>query len=200
MHFLKGWEACDAPVTCDHSQCPRIEVRGDNSAVIFVGVPSALGRRYFQVPDSLSHLVNGKPTGRSCFDCVPHGMSKAIVTEHLLSTGELVAGQAIAIGDQPAGNDEGLTRWHTESAVADTAIPFVSVSELASMVPVHLSSCHVTRVCNAEASGEVLDALADLLQKAEGERGDKLTMNVELASALVRRVNQDPERRHVPAA
>lgn len=192
MHFLKGWDENDAPVSCDTSQCPRIEVREGNGAVVFVGVPSTLGGNYFAVPDSIIHIVDGKPTGRSCFDCVPQGMSKAIVTKHLLSTGEVVAGQSLAIGDQPAGNDEGLTRWHTAAAKGEAAIPFVSVSERDRVVPDFLSSCHVTRISNADASGKVLDALADQLQQVAGADG-VLQMSVEAASALVCQVNKDPE-------
>ena len=61
----------ETPVTEDGSVVPRIEVREENSSVVFVGVPSALNARYFAVPPDLAELVDGRPTGRACFDCAP---------------------------------------------------------------------------------------------------------------------------------
>ena len=57
-------DTIDPPVTCDKQRYPRIEVREGNSAVVFLGVPVALGRHYFQVPASLLSTVDAKPTGR----------------------------------------------------------------------------------------------------------------------------------------
>lgn len=41
------------PITDDVHAVPRIEVRENNSAVVFVGVPSSLGSNYFDVPQHL---------------------------------------------------------------------------------------------------------------------------------------------------
>jgi hypothetical protein len=67
----QGADAREAPITTDVHRVPRIEIRAGGAAVVFVGVPSRLGARYFDVPDALQHLVDGKPTGRMCFDCAP---------------------------------------------------------------------------------------------------------------------------------
>lgn len=64
------------PITDNVHDVPRIEVRENNSAVVFVGVPSSLGNAYFAVPDHLRPAVDGRPTGRSCYDCVPAGMGR----------------------------------------------------------------------------------------------------------------------------
>ena len=100
------------PITDNVHEVPRIEVRGQNSAVVFVGVPSPLGRNYFDVPTHLRSTVDGKPTGRSCYDCVPAGMDKSHVVRYLMRTNVIRRGRTVAIGDQPAGNDAGLTFWH----------------------------------------------------------------------------------------
>ena len=100
------------PITDNVHDVPRIEVRENNSAVVFVGVPSSLGNAYFAVPDHLRSAVDGRPTGRSCYDCVPAGMDKSHVVRYLLGTNVVRWGRTVAIGDQPAGNDAGLTLWH----------------------------------------------------------------------------------------
>jgi len=160
LAYIRNCSAEEIPVCQDSTICPRIEVRQSNGAVVFVGVPSSVGGNYFAVPPDLARVVEGRPTGRSCFDCVPAGLSKALVVEHLLEAGEVAGGRAVALGDQPRGNDEGLTRWHAGGLVD---IPFVSVSEDASMVPPRLVDCHVTARSNAEGSALVLAALAELL-------------------------------------
>ena len=63
-----------APLSTDVNLVPRIEVRADGGAVVFVGVPSRLGANYFAIPDVLARHVDGKPTGRMCFDCTPRGL------------------------------------------------------------------------------------------------------------------------------
>ena len=135
---------------------PRIEVRDGNSAVVFVGVPSSINH-HFSVDPRVADVVDGRPTGRACFDCVPKGLDKSLVVEHLIETGVVVGGssrplppssgdlggargdggRALALGDQPLGNDEGLTRWHRGGEGGGGAgagevvdIPFVSVSRL----------------------------------------------------------------------
>ena len=130
-----------------------------------------LGTRYFTVPEGLSSIVDGHPAGNNCFDCIPRGLSKALVVEYLIGTGELVAGCAVALGDSPAGNDEGLTRWHREG------IPFVSVDPAA--VPTTLGDCHVTLLSNARASAAVLTRLA----------ATRLPITVEYVAAIVDQVN-----------
>ena len=152
-----------------------------DSAVVFVGVPSSLGAKYFAVPTAAEHAVEGRPAGRACFDCVPKGLDKSHCVSHLLKRGAVVAGRAIAMGDQPKGNDEGLTRWHRHATVD---IPFVSVSEEASIVPEHLAECHVTAASNAEGSALVLGALADLLEAGTIE------LSSDAVSTLVRDLNR----------
>ena len=141
LAYLLECDAEEVPVTQDNRRCPRIEVRDGNSAVVFVGVPSGLNANYFAVPEALKALVDGRPTGRACFDCVPHGLDKSLVVAHLLETGVAVAGRTVAFGDQPGGNDDGLTRWHRHP---EQDVPFISVSEHRSMVPEHLRECHHT--------------------------------------------------------
>jgi hypothetical protein len=164
--FLRSYcgsaDALDPCVTTDRQHYPRVEVREGNGAVVFVGVPAALGRCYFHVPSELRHAVDGKPTGRYCFDCVPSGLSKALVVDYLTTvTREVALGRALAIGDQPSGNDEGLTRWH------GVGLPFVSVAEHREMVPTHLADLHVTRVSNVVAAAAVLESLARALSAME---------------------------------
>lgn len=127
----------DVPVSADGNVFPRIEVRAAGSAVVFVGIPSSLSSRYFSMEPTLAALVDGRPTGRLCFDCVPPGVGKHAVIRYLLQTGEISPGRAIALGDRPCGNDEGLTRWHKTGE-----IPFVSVAENTSLVPDELRACH----------------------------------------------------------
>lgn len=181
LGYLHECNTDEIPVTQDNHRCPRIEVRNGNSAVVFVGVPSALGAKYFSVPTAAEHAVEGRPAGRACFDCVPKGLDKSHCVSHLLKRGAVVAGRAIAMGDQPKGNDEGLTRWHRHATVD---IPFVSVSEYASMVPEHLAECHVTAASNAEGSALVLGALADLLEAGTIE------LSSDAVSTLVRDLNR----------
>ena len=154
--YLRCDDARDPPITIDRTHYPRIEVRDGNSAVVFYGCPVNLGTRYFVVPEGLSAIVDGRPAGNNCFDCIPRGLSKALVVEYLIGTGELSAGRAVAVGDSPAGNDEGLTRWHRHG------IPFVSVSEDAGAVPTPLADCHITRLSNARVSAAMLAQLANV--------------------------------------
>jgi len=182
LAYLLECDAEEVPVTQDNRRCPRIEVRDGNSAVVFVGVPSGLNANYFAVPEALKALVDGRPTGRACFDCVPHGLDKSLVVAHLLETGVAVAGRTVACGDQPGGNDDGLTRWHRHP---EQDVPFISVSEHRSMVPEHLRECHLTAASNAEGSALVLSALADRLD----QDGETLTTTSEGLCALVRKIN-----------
>lgn len=219
------------PITDDVHAVPRIEVRENNSFVVFVGVPSSLGRRYFDVPQRLRPAVDGKPTGRSCYDCVPAGMDKSHVVRYLIRTDVVRRGRTVALGDQPAGNDAGLTLWHgggggtctsntcvpigsvgstqslgrideekkqeeEEDGVVDekqhTIIPFISVSECATMVPHRLKDCHVSRTTNAEGSAKVLMELVKILEEeraggaAEGARFSLCTRTV---GGIVKKVN-----------
>jgi len=173
-------DAREPPVTTDKGSYPRVEVREGNSAVVFLGVPVGLGTRYFTVPDGLLSIVDGRPAGNNCFDCIPRGLSKSLVVEYLMRTGEVTAGRAVALGDSPAGNDEGLTRWH------QSGIPFISVGT--GVVPTHLSDCHITRLSHAEASaavlsrlaalnmqGPILNEVASLVVDINGDTGDGLT-------------------------
>lgn len=193
--YIGTKDALDPPVTTDRSRYPRVEVREGNGSVVFAGVPAAVGLRYFSVPSQLKGHVDGKPTGRYSFDCVPAGLSKALVVEFLgeTGTGELTRGRGLAIGDQPLGNDIGLTRQH------DLGLPFVSVSERADMVPAHLASCHVTRMSNADASCAVLSVLAKRLEQeatvscgpgSDASGSPQLTADV--AAKLVRDINDAP--------
>ena len=152
-----------------------------------MGVPIAFGRQYFEIPQELSAEVDGKPTGRYCFDCVPAGLSKSLVVDYLTSeTAEVAFGRALAFGDQPLGNDEGLTRWHAHG------LPFVSVSETSEMVPSHLADCHVRKFSNAEAAAAVLGSLADIFdERAEIEPQEKLSSFSEFSiTDLVQKINQ----------
>lgn len=212
----------EAPLSTDVDLVPRIEVREGNSAVVFVGVPSRLGASYYRVPPSLAALVDGKPTGRMCFDCIPQGLSKTLVLDYLIARREVVPGRAVCFGDQPAGNDEGLTAWHkgddeladeppltppqeapaeaaaaAPGAEAPLVIPFVSVSERVGMVPERLRPWHATRHGgNAAASGAVLDALADAEAAAQAAGEDGFCVSLASARALVSLVNEggDAER------
>ena len=191
-----------APLSTDVNKVPRIEVREDGGAVVFVGVPARLGAGYFSIPDDLSREVDGKPTGRMCFDCIPQGLSKALVLDYLIEGGEVVPGRAVALGDQPAGNDEGLTRMHPSSAAVDGAsasasaassIPFLSVSERESMVPAHLRPWHVTRHGgNAAASGAVLGVIADAEAAAQAAGAGGACLDLEATRELVRLANEPP--------
>lgn len=182
--------AREVPVSGDGDVLPRIEVREGNSAVVFVGVPSTLGALYFDVPPSLEGIVDGRPTGRSAFDCVPAGLDKSHVVRYLIDSGVVSAGRAVAIGDQPAGNDEGLTRWHRHDGGCD--IPFVAVSEREAMVPLELRECHVTSASNVDGSAVVLGALAEMLegQRESGDDG-QLHLNADVVSSLVGDLNVD---------
>ena len=201
------------PITDGVHDVPRIEVRENNSAVVFVGVPSSLGRNYFDVPQHLRSMVDGKPTGRSCYDCVPAGMDKSHVVRYLIRTNVIRHGRTVALGDQPAGNDAGLTLWHgSDAPMIDGAasdekkceeemegqshtactIPFISVSECHTMVPHRLNDCHVSRVTNAEGSAKVLAELAETLEdecKAEGVSFCTPTMR-----SIVKKVNDNASR------
>ena len=198
-------DATHPPVSEDVSRVKRIEIREGGSAVVFVGIPSRVGERYLTVPDDLAHLVDGKPTGRMCFDCVPTGLSKSLVVDFLLQTGEVVPGRAVALGDQPMGNDAGLTQWHPEGSVGSSdqpegmteaaaarAIPFISVAERSEMVPPHLQAWHVrAHGGNVGASGAVLHALADAEEAARREGGNGARVDLNAARELVRRANGD---------
>ena len=78
-----------APISTDVGHVPRIEIREGGSAVVFVGVPSRLGSRYFSLPPQLTPIVDGKGTGRMCFDCIPRGLSKSLVMDFLIQRGEV---------------------------------------------------------------------------------------------------------------
>lgn len=168
-------------VTDDRVHYPRVEVR--QGMVVFCGMPVAFASEYHRLPPQLEKVVDGRPAGRYCFDCVPLGWSKALLVDYLTTqTEELAPGRGIALGDQPAGNDEGLTRRHL------SGLPFVSVGDegsAAAVPPAHLAACHVTRLCGAAASAAVLEALADLLLEREA-----LELSTSEAEELVRRVNR----------
>lgn len=59
-------DALHPPVTDDTQHVPRVEVRGSNAAVVWVGIPSAIAERYHHVPKHMLLRVDGKPTGRMC--------------------------------------------------------------------------------------------------------------------------------------
>jgi hypothetical protein len=126
---------------------------------------SAVAAAVSSYPPDLVHRVSDAalpPTAaHRCFDCVPAGLDKSLVVSHLIRMGEVVPGFALALGDRPAGNDEGLTRWHR--APKGGQIPFISVSEHPSLVPEWMGDTHVWRLSNAEASAAVLHRLADRL-------------------------------------
>ena len=119
----------------------------------------------------------------------------------------MAPGRAIALGDQPAGNDEGLTRMHPgrprdddsgAAAVASVAappspvIPIVSVSERGDMVPPWLKNWHVTQHGgNAAASAALLSALADAEAAARATGGQGCHLDSDSVGALVRRVNDE---------
>lgn len=182
------------PVTDDHQTVPRIEVRAQNSAVVFVGIPSSIGDRYLSIPPHLQSQVDGRPTGRSCFDCVPAGLNKSHIVQYLIEQNLAQANQTIAIGDQPRGNDKGLTQWHD---CPHHTIPFVSVSEQIHMVPDHLQDWHVSQPTNAEGSAEFFKELANLLeqrillQQQEEEKTENIRLNLDanLIRELVEKVN-----------
>ena len=230
LSYLLQCDAESVPVTQDDQQVPRIEVRDGNSAVVFVGVPSSINHQYFSVDPRVADVVDGRPTGRACFDCVPKGLDKSLVVEHLIETGVVSGGgsscgrytpssgdlggargdggRALALGDQPLGNDEGLTRWHRGGEGGGGAgagevvdIPFVSVSEAERMVPPHLREAHITSACNAEASARLLNAIADMIEAHQGGAGGEgkqqawdaqpppLRLDTEAVVALTRRLN-----------
>ena len=193
LAYLLDCSANEIPVTTDGKRVPRIEVREGNSAVVFVGVPSSLGARYFKVPSAVAGAVDGRPTGRVCFDCVPRGLNKSIVVRYLLASGLVSSGVAFALGDQPLGNDEGLTRWHRN---AEHDIPFVSVSERVDMVQEWLRECWITSCSNDSASAVLFSALAQYLTK-DGALVQQLTTDV--LSDIVHRLNEEtpqPSPRH----
>ena len=116
----------------------------------------------------------------------------------------MTAGRAVALGDQPAGNDEGLTRWHPPAAdgceaaggggaasAQTRAIPFLSVSEREEMVPSALRPWHVSAGGgNAAASGAVLNLLAEAEAAAQAQReGGGVDLDLGAARELVRRAN-----------
>lgn len=167
------------PINPADGFCPRIEIR-PGGAVVFVGVPSTLGASYFHISDELQGAVDGRPTGRMCFDCVPRGLDKSLVVAYLLQREVMKRNRGMALGDQPSGNDEGLTRWH------EGGIPFVAVAERAAMVPDNLRTTHVTALSNEHASAAVLDSLATWLEK----HGSEHAFGVEEAETLVAEVNE----------
>ena len=57
-------DALHPPISDDHERVPRIEVRGDNAAVVWVGIPAQIAGNYHNVPEHLIARVDGKPTGR----------------------------------------------------------------------------------------------------------------------------------------
>ena len=127
------------------------------------------------------------------------------------SNAQVVPGRAVALGDQPAGNDEGLTRLHpgttpaaatttptaaqvaaatAAAAVVTAAIPFVSVSEREAMVPIHLRPWHVTRHGgNMAASAAVLSVIADAEAAAQAA-GACAPLDLEAARAYVALANE----------
>jgi len=191
----------DVPVTDDVHVVPRIEIRTNNSAVVFVGVPSLLGSNYFDIPAHLQSSVDGRPTGRSCFDCVPAGLDKSHVVRYLIRTNVVKRGRTIALGDQPAGNDAGLTLWHNlpydgrpddddDQRRHDHTIPFVAVSECHMMVPDNLKDWHVSNITNAEGSAKILTELECLVGTIEGDTGD-ITLCVDTVRDIVQKVNNN---------
>lgn len=123
----------------------------------------------------------------------------------------MIPGYALALGDRPAGNDEGLTRWHRAHRGGE--IPFIAVSEHPALVPEWMADTHVRRLSNDEASAAVLHTLADRLV-AMGDAGSRVQLGEEgsvrasrrsdegrwaadgldigqLARDIVREVNQD---------
>ena len=190
--------AIRVPITDDGHQLPRIEVRQNNSAVVFIGVPSSVGSDYFCVPDHLRPSVDGRPTGRNAFDCVPAGLDKSHVVRYLLRhrTDVMRRGRTVAMGGQPAGNDAGLTLWHTNNGTGqpaaddDDEIPFVSVSERENMVPSRLKDCHVSTVPNAEGSAKVLIKLAEMLEgDATGRTMGDVSLCTHTVKEIVKKVN-----------
>lgn len=175
----------DAPVTLDTAVVPRVEVREGGTAVVFVGVPSRLGARYFELGSArLAELVDGRPTGRLCFDCVPRGLGKAAVVRFLLQSGLAHPGRALCLGDRPLGNDEGLAQWAKPCAWEQLPacvgggggpersgdgvgpLPFFSVAEDAALVPAFLLPLHVSG--NARGSAAVLTSLTSSLALCAG--------------------------------
>ena len=193
----------DVPITDNVHVVPRIEIRTNNSAVVFVGVPSLLGANYFNIPAHLQSSVDGRPTGRSCFDCIPAGLDKSHVVRYLIRTNVVKGGRTIALGDQPAGNDAGLALWHdlpdlphdgrpndeNDQLRHDHAIPFVAVSECHTMVPDNLKDWHVSNITNAEGSAKILTELVEFLEgNIEGETGD-ITLCAATVKDIVQKVN-----------
>eukprot|EP00966_Prymnesium_polylepis_P063311 1469074-Prymnesium_polylepis.1 len=178
LHDAVGSQDARAPpVTTDKAHYPRVEVREGSSAVVYYGVPAPLGAQYFTIPEGLQNIVDGHGAGHNCFDCIPRGLSKALVVDYLLSKGELTAGRAIALGDSPSGNDEGLTRWHPRG------IPFVTVCAGTAAVPIGLSGCHVRTVSGAEASAAVLRKLLPM------DFGADVPFGLEAITSLVATIN-----------
>ena len=197
LRSLPGTPDCEeAPLTTDVKRVPRIEIREGNAAVVFVGVPVRHGNAYFSIPPRLGHLVDGKATGRSCFDCLPAGLSKSLVLDFLLEAGEITPGRVVAFGDQPAGNDEGLTRWHPKEGGdgdggEEGVIPFVSVSERREMVPDHLQAWHcLSGGGNAASAARALSMLVESEGKQQAEHGG-VEYNLATMEELVRRANEE---------
>ena len=190
----------DVPITDNVHVVPRIEIRTNNSAVVFVGVPSLLGTNYFDIPAHLQSSVGGRPTGRSCFDCIPAGLDKSHVVRYLIRTNVVKRGRTIALGDQPAGNDAGLTLWHNlpydgrpdddDQRRHDHTIPFVAVSECHTMVPDNLKDWHVSNITNVEGSAKILTELECLVENIEDDTAD-ITLCVDTIRDIVQKVNNN---------
>lgn len=73
--YLGTAAAANPPVTSDKRQYPRIEVREGNGAVVFFGVPIALGRHYFEVTRATK--LGLKP----CHTRIPFGISPHPATD-----------------------------------------------------------------------------------------------------------------------
>jgi hypothetical protein len=187
MHALAArWSEEDAPVTDDTSQTPRIELRGNAPdalfGMVFAGVPVQFGEKY--VSRRLQDLFDkgecsGLPTGRLCYDVVVPGLSKHLVLNYLLRTGSVARGSTVALADSPAGNDVGLTQYHTDG------MPFVSVAAKANKCPEHLRSCHVGG--NDEGSGAVVAHLVDVNRDGVSRENMITVQAVEDIAAAVRK-------------
>ena len=133
---------------------------------------------------------------------MPAGLDKSHVVRYLIRTNVVKRGRTVALGDQPAGNDAGLTLWHNlphdgrpdddddDQRRHDHAIPFVAVSECHTMVPDNLKDWHVSNITNAEGGAKILTELECLVRNIDGDTGD-VTLCVDTVRDIVQKVNNN---------
>jgi hypothetical protein len=105
-HLPRIADALLPPVTDDHRRVPRVEVRGSNAAVVWVGIPSSIAELYHHVPEQMLELVDGKPTGRMC---VPPTPISTVLSMH--SPPDLADGRCTALPLRRGVHAQSHLRW-----------------------------------------------------------------------------------------